>query len=400
MYKIRYYIPLFFFTALIFAQDQTSSNNESFNINDLKSGLLVPGLEFEFLYVGDFWSNVSANDKSIVYLDNFNLDLNLDLETLSGWKGGGFFFSILGNNGKDPNEQVGSVQGIDNIAAYSTWKIYQLYFTQELLDGKISMLAGLFDLNSEFDVRECSGVFINPSHGIGADYALTGQNGPSIFPTTSIAFRVLYHFNDNWNLRSAVFDGVPGAVNNPKGTQIVFDKNDGLLFTSELTYENEDSGCSKYSLGGWYYSGDFETLDEISKNGNMGMYFSGEQPIFRPIQDQSLNAFIRFGFSDSEINQVNSYFGAGLNYNGLFGREEDVIGLAVAVAHNNSNFISGLKNEGILIGENEYNIELTYYFSLLPNIKIQPDLQYVINPVEGNQSKNYFVAGTRVYLTF
>lgn len=51
------------------------------------------------------------------------------------------------------------------------------------------MRIGLYDLNSEFDALDDAGLFINSAFGVGTDIGLTGVNGPSIFPVTSLAVR-------------------------------------------------------------------------------------------------------------------------------------------------------------------------------------------------------------------
>ncbi|NLT49610.1 MAG: hypothetical protein GXX85_01680 [Ignavibacteria bacterium] len=357
------------------------------------------GIDFSFSYRGDFWQD-GTNEK-FYYLDNFNIDLGLDLESLAGWKSTSFFAGVLGNNGKDPNELIGSVQGIDNIAAYNTWKLYQLYIEQKFAEDKFAVLAGLLDLNSEFDTREYSSVFINPSHGIGAEYALTGYNGPSIFPTTSLAFRVLYNYNASWNIRLAVFDGVSGDPENPKGTQIKIGKNDGALVASEITYQSsEEEKYFKYSVGGWLYTSEFPDIEtgEMRK-GNMGLYLSAEKQLYNEADAQGLGGFVRLGLADSKTNLVNAYYGAGLNYKGVIpGREEDVLGIAAAITHNNKKYVDIMKADDVTIAANEVIMELTYKMSFFERILIQPDLQYAINPVEGDQGKNYLVVGVRLGL--
>ena len=69
-------------------------------------------------------------------------------------------------------------------------KLYEAWFEQTLFDDRLSFKAGLYDLNTEFDVVETAGLFINSSHGIGPDFSQSGVNGPSIFPTTSLGIRV------------------------------------------------------------------------------------------------------------------------------------------------------------------------------------------------------------------
>lgn len=76
-----------------------------------------------------------------------------------------------------------------SIDADNTWKIYEAWFQQKLFGDNLSILTGLFDLNSEFDLIETAGLFLNSSQGIGSNFSQTGLNCPSIFPNTSLWLR-------------------------------------------------------------------------------------------------------------------------------------------------------------------------------------------------------------------
>ncbi|TDI96625.1 MAG: hypothetical protein E2O76_11425 [Caldithrix sp.] len=96
-----------------------------------------------------------------------------------GWKGASFFLYGLGNSGGNPSENVGDAQIVSNIEGPDTWKFYEIWIQQNLFLGKLSVLAGLYNLNSEFDVIETGQLFLNSSHGIGPDFSQTGLNGRS-----------------------------------------------------------------------------------------------------------------------------------------------------------------------------------------------------------------------------
>jgi len=347
-------------------------------------------------------------------LSNFDIIINLNLQSILGWKGAHLTTYFLVNHGGEPTEYAGAIQGISNIAAHDTWKLYEIRFEQFLLDGDLSLLTGLYDLNSEFDTREFSGIFMNPSHGIGPEFAMTGHNGPSIFPTTSLAFRVSYNFSDSWNLKTAVFDGVPGDLNNPDGTSIVFAEGDGLLLTSEINFTNGsdevDSEYFKYAFGGWYYTGEFEALTDVDvlgnpllQKGNYGFYGSAEKFLFNEGNNKTegLGVFVRFGWANNNVNQVNSYFGAGINYIGLIpGRDEDVFGISLAAAHNNQKCQDLLLKQNIELKDFEYIFEFTYSLNLSDWLQVQPDVQYVINPGAYHKNNHSFVYGTRLQIGF
>jgi len=414
-------LVIFFFTILfevnVTAQteDQKISEDRSITfIDDFKAVLSLQGIKIELGYKGDFFSNLSGGmGKNSVYLDNFDIKFNMNLEQMLGWKGATLTTYFLGNHGGEPAEFTGAIQGISNIAAHDTWKLYEFKLEQILFGGDLSLLAGLYDLNSEFDTREFSGIFINPSHGIGAEFALTGHNGPSIFPNTSLAFRASYNFSDSWNLKAAVFDGIPGDLNNLKGTNIVFNKEDGLLLTSEINFTNGanevDVRYFKLAFGGWYYTGEFETISDFDsfgnikmQQGNYGYYGSAEKFLFveNESTNEGLGAFVRFGWSNNNVNPVNSYIGAGINYIGLIpGREEDVLGFAVAAAHNNEKCQTLASQENVELKDYEYIFELTYCLNISGWLQVQPDVQYVANPAACHHNTYAFIYGTRLQIS-
>ena len=179
------------------------------------------GIIFNLDYTSDLFSNESSGiNRDSVYLDNIDITLSLEMEKLTGRKRTDLYFHFLGNRGKSPSELVGEIRTLSNIDAYDTWKLYEAWIQKFFLNEKVSVLTGLYDLNSEFDVIETAGLFINSSHGIGPDYSQSGKNGPSIFPTTSVGLRVKFVPDERYYFQFAVLDGVPGNPENPNGTHI------------------------------------------------------------------------------------------------------------------------------------------------------------------------------------
>jgi len=398
---------------VIFSQNNDTSSIESvnikklLNIDNLESNT---GINFSFSYKGEVFTNLEGGlNKNSVYLDNFDIIFNFDLDKMIGWNGAVLNTYILGNNGKDPSKYAGAAQGISNIAAFHTWKLYQFWLEQNLFDNNLSFLAGLFDLNSEFDTRLSSGIFINPSHGIGPDFSMTGKNGPSIFPTTSVAFRISYNISGNFNIRTAAFDGVSGDPDKPGGTHVLMKQSDGLLFAGEFTYHSESDELNtdyfKLSLGTWFYTGDFEKLDSYNtegitqyQKGNSGVYLSAEKFLFpeKNTDNEGLSAFLRIGLTDKSVNQVQYYFGGGVLYKGIIpGRDNDETGIAVSSIKNSDAYIRQMRTEEITLRNYEHIIEFTYLLRLFDWFIIQPDIQYVINPSNCLNHNTSFLFGTR-----
>ena len=416
MEKIYNYLCVILTTVFSFAVCNSlhaqSLNEDQIHGETNRSEFIESGWTYEIGYTGDVFSNLSGGiGNQSFYLDNFDVVFDFDLQKIIGLEGASFHIYGLGNNGGTPSEYAGAIQGISNIAAYDTWKLYELWYEQKLFNEKLSLLFGLWDLNFEFDSREASSVFINPSNGIGAEFAMTGKNGPSIFPTTSLALRMNYSLTPTLKLKFAIMDGVPGNPDKLAGTQVVFGKEDGILLATELNYDNLENGYRqgyfKYALGMWYYSSEFEKIIQSDvntpqiKNGNWGVYGFAEGFVFneRNSPEQGLAVFLRAGLADYDINLVNSYIGAGIHYVGLIPeRDNDEIGLGIAAAN--------YKCEGIEFDEGqdqngnafECILELTYKAHLTNWMVFQPDIQYVINPAACYQNNYSFVVGTRMQI--
>ncbi len=385
------------------------------NWNGERNKLSEMGINFGAVYTGDVFSALSGGIKrQTVYLDNIDLKLNLNTEKLFNWSGGTIFIYCLGNQGKNPSKYIGDVQTVDNIAAHNTWKLYEAWIQQSFFKNRLSILAGLYNLNSEFQVIDPAKLFLNSSHGIGKAFSQTGRNGPSIFPTTSLAFRVKLELSNNFLLQSAVFNGTSGDPSNPNGTQITFPNHDGILSVTELQYSindqnlSEDKLLGKLTAGFWIYSAKFPEVgttyyDNKILSGNSGFYLMGEYKILENggIEDKGLNVFSRLGFSNSKINRFVSYLGFGAVYNGLIpGREKDQLGLAFAGVYNGREYISLQKTNNVKTANSEMNIELSYLYNVFPWLSLQSDFQYVIHPDANPLIKNALAAGLRCVINF
>jgi len=372
----------------------------------------LEGVEFEAVYTADVFSNVDGGvQRGSGYLDNVDLTIAFDAEKLFGWSGAVFSLYVLGNQGDSPTDYIGDAQGVSNIDADDTWKIYEAWLQQELWSGKVSLLAGLYDLNSEFDVMETAGLFLNSSHGIGPDFSQTGRNGPSIFPATSLGLRVRFQPTGNTYFQTVVLDGVPGNPDNPNGTQIVLDKKDGLLLTGEVGWSTEAGPYQSYrkvALGGYLYTSKFDALirkDAVGNparlRGRPGFYVLAEGSVLREDDpEQGLAMFARFGVADDAIYQLSAYLGAGMAYTGLLpGRDQDLLGVAVATARNGHPFKLSMLNTGTSVEAYEVALELTYRVALFPWLVAQPDVQYIINPGTERALSNALLISSRFEIT-
>lgn len=380
--------------------------------NGYRNQLIDYGIDLVVGYKADFLSNLRGGTRNgSVYLDNTDIILSFDLEKSLGLAGSSLVTQFLGNSGGSPNELVGSSMGLSNIETTPTWKLYQILFEQSFFDNKFSVAAGLYDYNSEFDNRESSALFINPSHGIGDDISKSGVNGPSIFPTTSVSLRLKYQ-NQSFYLLSAIMDGVPGHADNPYGTHIIFNKRDGLLTAMEFGFVNSIDEKLNYKLGigAWRYStkslnNNFWSSGEIelsNPQNNFGIYITAERNLFSSSTGEDMMLFGRIGYANKNVNPVTFYAGSGLYFRGfnLVGKDNE-FGIAFAFSRNSDSYRNFIFNtEGDDIKPFELNIEATYLFGITPWMKLQPDIQYIINPSYCPSTNNCVVVGSRLLINF
>jgi porin len=345
------------------------------------------GIEFEAVYTAEAWRNARGGVKrASVFLDNLDVTFTLDAEKLWAWNGGTFFLYFLRTHGGSPSENVGDTQAISNIDAPDTAKLYEAWYQQRFgAEGSSSVLFGLYDLNSEFDVIPSAGLFILSSHGIGPDFSQSGKNGPSIFPTAALGLRLHSPLGKRGYLMAGAWDGVAGDPDDHHGTQVIIDTRDGLLMSLEagllIGNENDDERPdAKLALGHWRYTSEFPDLLDpaVEREGNQGYYVLGEYAVSREAAGakQGLSVFARIGHAEEHINPITHYQGLGLVYTGLFeGRDEDRLGLAVGRIENGARY-----RQALGLDARETHFELTYRAPLLPWLAVQPDVQYVVNP--------------------
>lgn len=349
-----------------------------------------------------FSANVTYTGEVVRVLDGgaergsaFLGNLDVDLQWTFGEDDGiTAYVYLLGNHGEDPSELAGDAQGLSNITAPNALRVYEAWVKGTL--GPVALKFGLYDLNSEFDVLEVASLFSNSSFGIGPDYAQAGPMGPSIFPITGVGLRAQVQ-RDDWYGQVAVIDGQPGDMDDERETSLRISRHEGALVAAEVgrVGETDDGGYYKFSLGTWYFTQRFERIDDGElERGNQGAYVSAEGRLAQ-WGESSLSGFARIGFANSDLNGVEHYEGAGLVLQGLPGRPDDRVGVAVARA----NFSDAARDlDGL--DDNEIAVEINYELPLTDWLTLQPNVQRIFTPGGDTALDDAWVVGSRFILTY
>ncbi|MFC1541068.1 carbohydrate porin [Candidatus Latescibacterota bacterium] len=369
-----------------------------------------------------------------------------------------FGFDVVYINGINPSDTIGDFQGISNIAASQTWKPYETWLQLDIIKERFSVLFGMFDINSEFYFNETAALFINSSFGIGTEFSKSGKNGAPTFPNPGLGLRLKMILNDNVSLKTAIMDGVPFTPDENWIERYKLDRNEGALLTMEIsivsneeklttlapsskrlqrrrhrmqsersnnTYhrfrhqwnkdyqpliEVHEGGYSKFSLGSWYYTADFDYHNENSiiesnnyQKGNWGIYSTGEKFLWQNSNNpiQAVNVFFHTGICDKDVNKVDISFAGGFVYSGNFFKHfQDQIGFGLSAAHISEGFQKLFINSGGKKNNWEIAAEISYRSQVNNTLSFQPDIQYIYNPGYNPDFDNTTVIGMRLELAF
>lgn len=355
-----------------------------------RAALEEKGLSFELVYTGEMATNHEGGMKrDSVYLGNVDVTVTMDTEKAGLWKGGTFFVYFLNNHGGDPTQDyIGDLQTASNIEAPNVTRLYEIWYEHRFEGEKpFSLLIGQHDMNSEFNVTEYGGLFLNSSFGIEPDIS---ANAPvSIFPLAAPAIRLKWEPTKTSYMMAAAYDGDPGDPlddKDPSDWHLSSDEGAMTILEIGLNRSEEKEGgtpAGSYKAGFWYHTDEFEDVADtdgsgnpVEHSGNYGLYLLIDQKLFTDKTGGELGFFLQAGGAPDDRNVVDFYLGGGIHYQGLIpGRGEDTFGLAVAQASISDKLRKNTAMEG-----HETTVELTYRAQITPWLAIQPDLQFIKNP--------------------
>ncbi len=342
----------------------------------------------------------------------FTMDVELDLEKLAGVQGGTFFAQYLhATRNSSGSHDAGDIQVYSNIETDESLDLlYEIWYQQELFDGKLRVKFGKVDANSEFAYVDVAGDFSHSSGGF----------SPSIFtfptypdPSFSVnVFGEVYASDGNsLTLGYGYYDGaatVHGIRTGHRGPSTFFSNDESAdyfqILQAEWKWESWDVGGlldgaypGRLSIGGWFHDGDFTTFSGNDKHGTGGYYFTIEQQVCQGVthDDQSgVFAFAQYGWSDEDVSEIAQHIGCGIVAKKIWlARPEDSFGVYVSFADLSDDPDSGYT-------KNETAIDVFYQFYVNETFSLQPELQYIVNPSGSKDVDDAFVVGMRLIASF
>ena len=233
-----------------------------------------------------------------------------------------------------------------------------------------------------------------------------GPFGPAIYPFSALGVRL----KEEWNglyLQTAVVDGIPVNPDNPHGTQVILNDDDGFLIANEIGYkiDTPDHPRLHLGVGAWVYTTELPDIADPTRldRGRHSIYGFIDLRLFSetPGNAQGLDAFFRVGVADKEAGWFKRNISFGLTYTGLLpDRNDDVIGFAVSSGWAGDSLRNLNRSRGTPIEDEEIVLELTYSLAPRPWLVLQPDIQWFINPGLSRTVNDTLYIGLRAEVNF
>ncbi len=366
------------------------------------------GITFDAVYTGEPVRNTSGGLRTGgTYLDNLDLSIAADRGSIFGLPGlSGLLYGIYNSSNDFSGKYLGDLQVASNIDGGSGWRLYEAWLDWAPVEsGSFSARLGLYDVNTEFDVTETASLFLNGAHGMGTDLGQTGENGPSIYPVTSLAVRLKITGATGAYGQVVVADGVPGDPDDPGSQKIDLSSDDGALLIAEGGLSA--GAWRKLAIGLWRYTANFDKLTgtapsgaPATSSGNQGWYAIADRTLWTR-DGRTLAGFLRVGQAEDTFNTFDGYLGTGASLTGFWSaRPDDAVGFAVATTFTGDDYQAAQKLAGSGADSQESSIELTYRTPITDWLTLQPDIQYIINPGVDPALDNALVILLRFELSF
>ena len=385
-------------------------------INDklANSGLEI-GFGLTQIYQQNVRGGISRHRRAGRYAGSYDLELIADLQKLLGIEGANLFMHTEGfwsKSGGIDGPSVGSAFGVNGDGyPRNAMVITEFWYEQSMLDGQFLFRVGKMDLTGGFDCHGCpvafdTSAFANNETSQFLNGALV--NNPTIpLPDYALGAAVFYNPIDWWYVAAGVVD----AQNDFRetGFKTAFGDEDYFFYIFETGVTPKlasDNGPLQgaYRVGLWVDGQDkFRFSNGKRYRDDTGFYLSCDQMICRentnPEDSQGLGLFARFGYANSDLNDIGNFWSLGAQYQGLIdGRDDDVLGLGFAQGIF-SDFATANSGAGFT-DDHETVAELYYSTTITPRLNISPSIQYISNP-GGNRTTSDSVAfGLRLQMTF
>lgn len=197
------------------AQDSTNDiwtrGNLLGDLGGARSSLSDHGLTFGLQDLNEVFGNVSGGKRKGASYDGVTLfGVGLDTQKAGGWDGGLFNIDAFVIRGRDiSTDNLLNLQTASGFLASPTTRLWEVWYQQSFLDGRIDVKLGQQSLDQEFTVSQYANLFINTAMGWAVLPSLDLYAGGPAYPLSSLGVRLRAQPADGVTALLGVFDDNP-----------------------------------------------------------------------------------------------------------------------------------------------------------------------------------------------
>lgn len=358
---------------------------------------LAPGLNTSADLVQDYFRDLSGGlSRGSGAPSALHLSASLDSRYWGDSGADRLYLDLLGTGGTSISNRAGDLQGLDNVEATNTARVFAAWYEHSFARSGASLRLGVQDYNALFDTLDNAALFINSSPGLDPSIS---QIGISTFPEPALGAVARWQGRKGLYALAGVYDGTPGLPGHPYGTHLEWRGGDGAFSALETGIGGGGDNPYKLGLGIWYDSRHFQDPGGNARDSNQGGYLIGERtlPAGRAGLPWKTGVYFQLGLASPSRNVIDHYLGGGFTLSGILpSRPDDQLGLALARAHTSSTYRDATADASTA----ETVLELSYQAVLGPHFSLQPDLQYILDPGASNAVKDAWLLGARAELSW
>jgi len=358
---------------------------------------LRTGLEARGIALDLFWNNTTGlllgagGDGDIAQSGSADFFLRADLARLGVEFGGRVLAQVKANYNRNVNDDAAALgEPIDDADFDEPIYLDQLWYERDFAGGRVHARLGYLDQQVAFDRN----AYANNEDKQFLNTFL--DNSPTV-PLEIGLGALLVVAPTRW-LELAV---AAADADNPireTGFSTAFDGADSWTSYAEATLHGVLGGNRPGALRlGVFRDGAERPVfgRDVSERGHLGLYLSADQRVWNERDDgaEGLGVFVRAGRDDPRVNRIETFWSAGLEYDGLLpGRSHDAVGLGLYQALPSSEYRSQVDPDFT----SEWGVELYYRLQLAPWLAITPDAQWLHDPGGAEDAPDSFVLALRI----
>ena len=370
----------------------------------LRQRLDDAGIAFAGAYVMETAGNPTGGQvHKVRYTHDLGLGVYFDLGKLLGLNGTFFFASASERAGNNLSDDIPNFFQVQQEFGNPTVRLDNLAIEQQLLDGRLDLVAGRIKATDDFayswvscysqNLGLCDFRLGTPYNGSIPSHPYSAWGLRAYDEVTPELYTMTGAYNTFADFRSARFHGVDFSIRHDSGAAIFQE----FGYSPDALRDRGTPGTFK--LGGFYDSEPRREFETGQIRGTWMLYGLAQQRLYGAEAGtrRGLTGLLGFSYAPPAMNTLEYFVNAGLVYEGLLPqRVQDVLGLFFIWGGFSSDLRDAQRESGQQPMTDETILELNYTYNHTSWLHIQPGIQGVIRPNGTGQTSDALVLSLQV----